>query len=173
MFSFNFVNKHVDNPVEEDQKDEIYETTPLHTAVCNGHEKIVESLLLDGAKIEAKDHDERTPLFLAVKYNKMKIVELLLKHGANVNTTPLHLAIDQKFKHIAEVLLLNGANINAKNCMGLTPIHLATEANNIEMVNFLIKKKANINETAHYGYHATSLHIAASFGFESMAKLLI
>ena len=59
----------------------------LHQAVSRNQPKIVETLLQNGADVNAKNEDGETALHLAVIDNQSKIVEILLRHGADVNAT--------------------------------------------------------------------------------------
>merc|ERR1719300_509018 len=57
-------------------------STPLHKAMNNDGTEIVEILLANGAKIEAKDKNGHTPLQLASLKGKDRLVRLLLSKGA-------------------------------------------------------------------------------------------
>jgi len=54
--------------------------TPLHCAVCGGHNKVAEFLIAKGAEVNAKTDKGDTLLSLA-KGDKV-IIEMLRKHGA-------------------------------------------------------------------------------------------
>ncbi len=81
----------------------------------NGNEKqkleVVESLLDNGALINAQDDFGRTPLYLATYRRYKKIIKFLLQRGANVNISekdgwaPLDMAIVFCSKEIVELLL--------------------------------------------------------------------
>ncbi len=67
-------------------------------AVSCGHEQVIQSLILHGAHINARDDDGDTPLHWAVRAENERLLELLVKSGANVDLsneddeTPLDLA---------------------------------------------------------------------------------
>lgn len=80
------------------------EWTPLHYALFNNKDKMVDVLLKAGANIEAKNSDEKTPLHLAATNCYQEVIMVLLKHGANVNAldvnqkTPAKLTNDRDIK---------------------------------------------------------------------------
>jgi len=102
-------------------------STPLHKAMNNDGTEIVEILLANGAKIEAKDKNGHTPLQMASLQGKDRLVRLLLSKGAKVNAadnnldTPLHYAALNNNVVVVSILLEAGANINARNTKNRTP----------------------------------------------------
>lgn len=56
--------------------------SPLHLAVENGHEEIVQFMLSLGSSVHMKDMGQNTPLLTAVKHGYTKIIKLLKKAGA-------------------------------------------------------------------------------------------
>lgn len=84
--------------------------TPLHVAVFQHHNGVVELLLSNGAKINAKDNDGQTPLHMAAANGHKDVVELLLANRATVNVankngkTPLQYAVHYGRWEVAELL---------------------------------------------------------------------
>ncbi|WP_265014505.1 ankyrin repeat domain-containing protein [Wolbachia endosymbiont (group B) of Camptogramma bilineatum] len=112
--------------------------TPLHEAVEDGRQEMVQFLFENGADINAKTGPSgETPLHLAVAKGNAEIIRLLIEKGAGINAgdknenTPLHYAGDIR---IARLLVANGANVNAKSksdppySTGSTPLHYAANA---------------------------------------------
>jgi len=64
--------------------------TPLHFASQNGHLRTVKALVLNGAKVNAKDDEERSALQLAVHFNYLDIAEFLVQHNADINSKDLY-----------------------------------------------------------------------------------
>lgn len=52
--------------------------TPLHWAVYQNHQEIVELLLVAGSDIRVKDNDEKTPLDVAKDMGRDEMIQLLL-----------------------------------------------------------------------------------------------
>ena len=72
----------------------MYFSTPLHDAIFNENEKIIELLLsikninINQKYINANTNDisKETPLFIAIKQQNIKIIRMLLIHSSiNVN----------------------------------------------------------------------------------------
>ncbi|KAI7854181.1 asparaginase-domain-containing protein [Circinella umbellata] len=61
--------------------------SPLHVACREGHEEIVEFLLLHGASIHIRDRLGHTPLFVAVAEKRGKVVSMLRAAGAHLVET--------------------------------------------------------------------------------------
>ncbi|MGI8966009.1 MAG: ankyrin repeat domain-containing protein, partial [Limisphaerales bacterium] len=128
--------------------------TPLYEAVSTD-QSIVELLLQNGAKIEAKfdykDYKGWTPLHQAVALGRKEIVETLLQGGANPNSTnnlgvtPLHHAASGGQLEIAELLVAHKADVNAKATDGDTPLLWAVKTLKKPLIEFLLTKKADPN----------------------------
>ena len=74
----------------------------LHRAAANGNLKVVEKLILNGAKVNEKDNVCRTPLHYAAFNGKLEVVRELLEYGAihneknNNGKTPLDIATNEE-----------------------------------------------------------------------------
>lgn len=75
--------------------------TALHAAAYQGHEEMVELLLLAGADLEAAGNDGLTPMYLAAQQKHQSVVQTLLKAGAQLETE----------RHDPVLALLNERNI--------------------------------------------------------------
>ena len=51
--------------------------SPLHLAVENGNQEIVKYLVENGARIDAKNSNDKSPIYLAAENGHFDIVELL------------------------------------------------------------------------------------------------
>ena len=57
----------------------------FHSAVVEGNQEAVETLIAKGADVNAKDKEGMTPLHQAASNGQQEIVETLIAKGANVN----------------------------------------------------------------------------------------
>lgn len=131
--------------------------TPLHHAVMDGHNLLVESLLIQGANPNDQNVHGDTPLHLIDANDKFVQNDMafnLLTHDANPNIqdkrgfTFFHIfARDFDISSyygpkILDTLMDVNADINIRNNYGETPLHFAL-SNNFEMVKALLMKGAN------------------------------
>ncbi|EAY01034.1 hypothetical protein TVAG_295680 [Trichomonas vaginalis G3] len=82
--------------------------------------KVVEVLISNGAKVDAKN---------------------------KADETALNIAVGRSYCDIAELLILHVANVNSKDISGLTLLDRATVFNDKEMIEFIISHGANDNTT--------------------------
>lgn len=105
----------------------------LFNAAKVGNIGQLNSLLEQGAKINAANANRETPLHAAAALGRKVAVSLLLQRGANPNATtssgwtPLHSAARFSHPQIAKLLVTHGAGINARNNQAKTPVALATQ----------------------------------------------
>ena len=101
--------------------------TPIIHAVIGGHEDVVRSLLLHGARIGNVDGQQGpSALHWAVLNRRETLLRLLLDHCSeeprlidsydNFGRTPLHIAIDTGFEMGVLMLLQFGADPQYKTC---------------------------------------------------------
>lgn len=124
--------------------------TPLHWAAQHGHVEVVQTLIDNGADVNARDVFGRTPLHLAVGHPR--IISLLLDAGANVDArdslsnTPLHRAVPSI--ESVDALIRAGANVRAENTSGNTPLDIAMRYGNsrrsVAIVQRLVEAGAGV-----------------------------
>ncbi|MFV0948936.1 ankyrin repeat domain-containing protein [Wolbachia endosymbiont of Nasonia giraulti] len=124
--------------------------TPLHLAIKEGNEKIVEALLNKGADVNLRDKSESTPLHLAIKKGNENIVKALLAvDRINVDlqdkseSTPLCLAAEKGKMKIVEALLAKKPSIDLPNKYGDTPLYVAARGHHKKIVRALLEKGAD------------------------------
>lgn len=153
--------------------------TQLWVAVVTDDEPRVESLLQNGAKVDAflsGTGDRYTPLICAAGKN-VSIVRLLISHGADVNAasskgySALHVAAAEGIRQIVDILLTHGADVNARDSQGITALDLAAEAGRNAIVHLLIAKGASTAMCD--GKGNTALHYAAWAGNASTVEVLL
>ena len=119
--------------------------TPLHLAISKGQE-MVEMLISNGAKIEAKDQGGMTPFHLAATFDQCLNLKILQRNGANIEAqridgrTPLMLAVTYAGDKTVEMLIQMGAKLDAKDGQGQTAMHVASQnGQNIMELSFQLK----------------------------------
>ena len=96
----------------------------LFEAVGEGNLTQVQSLVEEGANVNARGYINTTPLHLV---SDEEIAIFLIEEGANIEArdndgdTPLHLAAYNGYAHIIDVLIENGADENAVDSDGNIP----------------------------------------------------
>ena len=121
--------------------------TALGHAARNGHKRVVEFLITNGADVNV--NIDGTPLHPAAFKGDKEIAELLIAKGADVDAmddngdTPLNWAAAGGHKEIAELLIASGADVNVKGVDGETALDIATDPENpnapAEIADFLRK----------------------------------
>lgn len=107
--------------------------TQLMRAALDGDTAALEGLLVNGADVNAQNHEGRTALMFAIINLRFDSVKALLKFGADVNVeaacgcTPLMLAAVSGDSRITRALLNNGADANRICRPGKTALVVAIE----------------------------------------------
>lgn len=141
----------------------------LLQAATDGNIDNVESLLSQGAEVDAIDSSRKTALHIASGAGHKEIVELLLAHGADVNAgayynrTAAEFAMDAHHDEIVRLLVSKGADIS--------PLHLAIYLKDEAKARSLIEAGADVNKRTPYG--TSPLQRAVDAGFKGLAELLI
>jgi ankyrin repeat protein len=116
----------------------------LRVAAREGRVKTIESLLAEGADVNATSEYGRTALMEAAQFNHTRAVQVLLAHGARVNDqdnsndTALTLASRTCSIHVTSELLRADANVNLSNYQGRTALIQASRSGCNLMVRQLL-----------------------------------
>lgn len=148
--------------------------TALFTAVREGSQKALESLLADPrTRVDAVNADGETPLMLAAVRGSLPAAKALVKRGAAVNRkgwTPLHYACSGPDNGVAAFLIAEGAELNARSENGTTPLMMAARYGNGDLVPLLLK--AGAEPRAANEQELTAADFAQRSGRERMAAEL-
>lgn len=150
----------------------------LLDAVKRRDAKAFDTLLAQGADINAAAPDGATALAWAVFLNLQDIAEKLIAKGAKINTagdygeTPLLLALANGNARLSEKLLQAGADPKATRWNGETALMIAAGVGNIAEVRLLLDRGADVNG-ADPNRKQTALMWAASEGHSEVVDLLI
>lgn len=109
---------------EETNQISFHFRTPLHLAVCNGHEAIVKLLLEQKCDVNARDMVN----CLSTSNNSSRLTnhftDFFLK---KLKQTPLHWAVDEDHPNLVKLLLKYGADPHAESKAGETPLTIALQ----------------------------------------------
>ncbi|KRW98286.1 Ankyrin repeat-containing domain [Pseudocohnilembus persalinus] len=153
----------------------------LHIASEQGHNVLVEFLLMQGFNPNARDKALKTPLHYACTKGHEYIVNLLIQQGADYqacdgyNRTCLHYACCSPNSHV--VILLVGMCpdlVNQVDNNNLTPIHYAVLNNSvkqIEILRTLLENGGNVNARDNEG--KTCLWYASHQGKSRIIPILL
>jgi ankyrin repeat protein len=119
--------------------------TPLHLAAFFGQPRIAETLLNNGADVQARSRNQMA-------------------------NTPLHAAVAGRQAEIARILLAHGADVNAKQQGGYTVLHSAAQNGDLELAETLIAAGANVNARA--DNNQSALDFALTKGHQALVDLL-
>ncbi|KRZ57159.1 Ankyrin-2 [Trichinella nativa] len=170
--------------------------TALHIASLAGQLPVVTLLVEHNANVNVQSQDGFTPLYMAAQENHDRVVTFLLQHGANQSLateegfTPLAVALQQGHDKVVAILLEN----DTRGRVRLPALHIAAKKDDTKAAALLLQSDHNPDVTSKVyrliyaiiiaigvlllpllllqsGF--TPLHIAAHYGNENMAKLLL
>jgi len=137
----------VENEASKPETDEKEDTSKCEIVRATQHGAIerVKQLLEDGYDVHQRDSEGVTLLHWAAINNRLEIASYLISKGADVNAI--------------------GGDLRS------TPINWAVRQGQLKMIVLLLKHGANPSILDSEGYNC--LHLAAQFGFTSIAAYLI
>lgn len=151
--------------------------TALMFACYEGHAVCVETLISNGAQVNAKGFHSKTALMIAAHRGHKHCVELLIDSGADLHAvdrqgwSALMYSSGGGHFQCVEVLTGRGADVNLQGFRAKTALHLASKGGSSESVDILISHGIDVLSGDKYGW--TSLMHAAHAGHTQCVNLLI
>ncbi|KAF4160029.1 hypothetical protein CNMCM6069_009713 [Aspergillus lentulus] len=142
----------------------VYDNALLE-ASAEGHDKIIQLLLLHGADVNAQGG---SALLAASKEGHDKIIHLLLLHGADVNAqggSALLVASKEGHDRIVQLLLDHGADVNSQ---GGSALLVASKEGHDRIVQLLLLHRADVNTQG-----GSALLAASKEGHDRIVQLLL
>lgn len=151
----------------------------IYTAARDGDLPTVQTLVVQGADVNAVNENGSTALHFAADKGRAEVVRFLLDRGASVNvkaksgSTPLLLAAQAGSLETVRLLLDHGAEINVETGAGQghfnwSPLSAAVNANTREVVDLLLSRGADPNLP-----NGAPLGLAANKRNREMIRLLL
>ncbi|KAH0711313.1 hypothetical protein KY289_007272 [Solanum tuberosum] len=147
----------------------------VNSAAYHGDLHQLKSLIRAGADPNKKDYDGRSPLHLAASRGYEDITLFLVQEGVDINApdkfgnTPLLEAIKSGHDRVASLLVKEGALLNIENAGSFLCMVIAK--GDSDLLRRLLSNGVDPNNKDYD--QRTPLHVAASQGQYSMAKLLL
>ncbi|KAM9310006.1 inversin [Pholidichthys leucotaenia] len=155
--------------------------TPLHFAVADGNEAVVEVLTsYEGCNVTAYDNLFRTPLHWAALLGHAKIVHLLLERNTSgtipsdsQGATPLHYGAQSNNAETVGVFLSHPSVKDEPDLEGRTAFMWAAGKGSDDVIRTMLTLTPNIDINMSDKYGGTALHAASLSGHVSTVKLLL
>ncbi|XP_061530836.1 inversin isoform X1 [Phycodurus eques] len=155
--------------------------TPLHFAVADGNEAVVEVLTsYEGCNVTAYDNLFRTPLHWAALLGHARIVHLLLERNTSgtvpsdsQGATPLHYGAQSNNAETVGVFLSHPSVKDEPDLEGRTAFMWAAGKGSDDVIRTMLALTPQIDITMADKYGGTALHAASLSGHVSTVKLLL
>ncbi|XP_069953382.1 rabankyrin-5, partial [Cherax quadricarinatus] len=155
--------------------------TPLHLCCSWGLENTVQTLLEHGAKVNAKDAENKTPLHHAIENSHTTIISLLLSHPAldltlrdKSGITPFAAAMLRKNNKAAQAILSREPKAAEQyDHKGHNFLHVAIQKKDMESVLFLLSIHVDMHTRTQDQLSLTPLHLATLSGSEMIVRNLL
>lgn len=156
--------------------------TPLMTAAYNGHLRVAQILLDNGASVSKVDDGGFTAVHFAAQEGHLAVTKLLVKAGSDLEavssprgSTPLQLAAGKGHAEVMSALIEAGANPNSRSLDGGTALYVAVQDGHIQAVRVLLRAKADpsLPVTTSGGVTYVPLDAAAGGGHLEVVRELI
>lgn len=152
--------------------------TDLHKAAARNDAALIETLLNNGARIDARDGSERTALLVATQANAVDAARALIAAGANVNAkdniqdSPYLYAAAEGRLEILRLTLKAGADLKSVNRYGGIGLIPAAHHGHPDIVRELLKTDIAIDHINRLGWTALLETIILSDGGPTHTEIL-
>ncbi|OGE48611.1 hypothetical protein PENARI_c027G02139 [Penicillium arizonense] len=149
----------------------------LQAASINGHEKVVQILLDQGADVNVQAGDYGSALQAASSGGHEKVVQMLLDRGADINAqgghfdNALQAASTNGHGKVVQMLLDRGADVNAEGGDYGYALQAASSGGHESVVQILLDRGADVNASG--GHFGDALQAASSGGHERVVQMLL
>ncbi|KAM3873334.1 inversin [Diretmus argenteus] len=155
--------------------------TPLHFAVADGNEAVVEVLTsYEGCSVTAYDNLFRTPLHWAALLGHARIVHLLLERNTSgtipsdsQGATPLHYGAQSNYAETVGVFLSHPSVKDEPDLEGRTAFMWAAGKGSDDVIRTMLTLTPHIDINMADKYGGTALHAASLSGHVSTVRLLL
>lgn len=150
----------------------------LHAAAARNDRALIEALLKQGARVDARDSSERTALLVATQANAIDAARALIDAGANVNAkdniqdSPYLYAAAEGRLEILRMTLKAGADLESVNRYGGTALIPAAHHGHPDIVRELLKTQIAIDHVNRLGWTALLETIILSDGGPTHREIL-
>jgi ankyrin repeat protein len=151
----------------------------LSMAAMEGDRATVQTLLKQGADVNAPQGDGSTALHWASDREDLEMAQMLVKAGADVNAktrlgdiTPLLMAAKAGNAAILDLLIQAGADVTAVSTTGTTPLMVAAASGKTDAVKVLLNSGIDVNAKDIF-QGQTALMFAAALNRADVIKLLV
>ncbi|KAI1862102.1 uncharacterized protein JN550_010567 [Neoarthrinium moseri] len=143
-------------------------TSPLHLAVQQKKEDMVQAMLVEVENVDVLDNDYMSPLMLAARSRRSDIANILLEYEASTamkrdGQTVLHFCQEgdrHNGRGVAVLFLDHDQSLtNQQNKQGRTALHLASAKGHKRMTELLLSRNAALNIQDEYGKTALQLAV--------------
>lgn len=113
----------------------------------------IETLLTEGANINAQDEQDNTPLMLALQKGFSGLAQMLIQKKADVNLfnktgdTPLMWAIVRRLPELAKTIVMQATELDRTNSNGDSALMLAAGEDLTSIVDMLVIRDADMHAT--------------------------
>uniref|UniRef100_A0A1I8FUG1 ANK_REP_REGION domain-containing protein n=2 Tax=Macrostomum lignano TaxID=282301 RepID=A0A1I8FUG1_9PLAT len=146
--------------------------SPLFVASAYGHDRLVSSLILQGANVDLPQKLGCTPLWVAAQNGHRAVVQLLIEAQAN-NRRPVHAALHGRSERTlgnCHQLVSAMADVDAQKTDGCSPMYIAAQNGHRQVVAALLKAQTTLDLQQERG--RTAIYAAAQEGHAEVVEVL-